>query len=212
MSIIVKAPRQKPSDKRRYLRDQLWPDSEIQIWSRHHNQGFITVPRLLPLIMHLMAELSKKGNPAQVYFDLWSRGFDEGLVTITDEAACAYSSGYVGQRAIRTWKEHIRKLEGMGFIRTKPHGNREYGYVLLRDPIRVCVELNSKRRLPIEWWASFVQRAGEIGATLSDFTQPPPSLPPTMPTAQPPSHLPPQPPVFSSAPPPPQQTAATNTG
>ena len=93
-----------------------------------------------------------------MYFDLWTRVFDEGIVTIIDESACAFSAGYIGTRAERTWGEHMLKLKELGFILAQPAGNREFAHVLLRNPLRVAAELRQKRSSAItdEWWNAFV--------------------------------------------------------
>jgi hypothetical protein len=156
-----------PAAKREQLRDNLWPGSDELIWKRSTNKGFTTIPRLLPLVMHLIGELSPKGNPANVYLELWSRGFDEGLVTISDESSCAYAAGYAGNRAVRTWREHIFRLKELGFIDTKKEGNREVAFVLLYNPLLVCARLKaSGQKVPEEWWTAFVHRALEIKAEI----------------------------------------------
>jgi len=120
--------------------------------------------------MHLIRILSEKGNPANVYLDLWARVFDEGIITIGDEIAYAYSAGYTGTRAGRTWREHMLKLQELGFISVKPEGNREIGHVLLLHPLLVCSRLRASAgsRIPDEWWTAFVRRAQEIGAHIPE--------------------------------------------
>ncbi len=62
-------------------------------------------------------------------------------------------------------------LRELGFIESKSSGIREYGFVLLLDPIRVCVQLRHKprSRVPDEWWHSFVARADAVGAGLAAY-------------------------------------------
>lgn len=96
----AKKPRISPADKRTNLREALWPGSGQEIWSRHINDGFTTIPRLLPLVMTLIKNLGQKGDSSSVYFDLWSRGFDEGILSNLDPLSCAFSSGYSGTRAV----------------------------------------------------------------------------------------------------------------
>lgn len=165
-----------PDQKRIHLREELWPGSEDLIWSIHkkHIVGFTTISRLMPLVLHLIkilaseSEKGKTGDPSPVYLDLWCRNFGQGIVTITDEEECAYSSGYASKRAVRTWKEHIFKLEELGFIKTKPQGNRDYAHILLLDPLQVC--RNKKNDVPPEWWTAFSKRAADIGALIPDET------------------------------------------
>jgi hypothetical protein len=158
----------KAAQKREELRDGLWPGSANLIWSRFTNDGFTTIPRLLPLVMRLIDSLAGKGAPSGVYLDLWTRVYDEGIVKILDEEAYAYSSGYSGTRAVRTWREHVQKLADIGFIKIKPQGSREIAHILLLNPLTVCAELYRAKPLAVteEWWTAFVQRAVEIGAKI----------------------------------------------
>lgn len=160
----------KQAQKREQLRDTLWPDSGSNVWNRKENKGFTTIPRLLSIVMALISELSPQRDPSKVYFELWTRAFDEGLVTVSDESEHAFCAGYTGNRAVRTWKERVLTLIELGFIKAMPHGNREYGHILLLDPLRVCCELRKSGKFKVtdEWWSVFVRRAGEIGATIGE--------------------------------------------
>src|SRR5437763_15684734 len=130
------------ADKRRArLREQLWPGSLELIWDPTDTEkvvGFATIPRMLPLAMTLIKHLAagaKTGDPSPVLWELWSRDYGQGLVSVTDEGENAYAAGYASTRAIRTWREHMLKLIDLGFIRAKPDGNREFGQVLLLNPL-----------------------------------------------------------------------------
>lgn len=155
-----------PARRRKVLRDALWPGSEGWIWHRSSNQGFTTIPRLLPLVLHLIRRLARKGDPSTVYMDLWARTYDEGIVSIDDEEECAYGSGYTGTRAVRTWREHMLNLVELGFILARRDGNREYGQVLILNPLGVSARLHAEGKLPEGWWTAFVRRASEIGAVI----------------------------------------------
>ena len=105
LSIPIQPKRRKTPDQRREeLRESLWPGSSSSIWHRKTNNGFITLPRVVPLVMHLIKELCRKGDPSVVYLELWASGSDEGILTITDENSHAYAAGYAGSRALRTWR------------------------------------------------------------------------------------------------------------
>ena len=101
MSTDQKRRRENAGDrKRRNLREQLWPGSSRQIWDFTDHDGvvgFATIPRLMPLVMHLIKILaggSGSGDPSPVYLELWCRDFGQGIVTISDEAECAYAAGF----------------------------------------------------------------------------------------------------------------------
>ena len=67
------------------VRKKLWPEvSEEMTWNRLARDGFVTMPRAMPLIMRIMDYLAGKGSPVSlVYLDLWCRTFDEAFLQIT---------------------------------------------------------------------------------------------------------------------------------
>ncbi len=147
------------------LRSTLWGEVSSQVWDRKKEKGFCTIPRTLSLVMTLIDELEKGRNASRVYFDLWCRVFDEGLVEISDIEDVAFSSGYGSSaRNIRTWKERIDLLVKYGFVSVKPSGTRKYGYILLRHPHLVVQELRKRRLVPEGWFGAFMKRLTEIGS------------------------------------------------
>jgi len=155
--------------RRQQLREALWPGSASWIWDPESSIGYTVVPRVLPLVLHLIKILSgggKTGDPSPAYVDLWCRDYGQGLVTIMDEERAAYSAGYSSQRAHRTWKEHMRKLVELEFIKAKKDGIREFGQILLLNPLRVCETLYAAGKVPDEWWTAFMMRVTEIKAAL----------------------------------------------
>jgi hypothetical protein len=152
--------------KRERLRDQLWPDIAPRLWARQDNAGFTTVPRLLSLIVVLIRDLSGKSDPSRVYLDLWLRGFDDAFLNIIQEDQFAFSSGYKGNRAIRSWRERIKQLKALGFIDVKPRGNTEIAYILILNPLDAVARLREQGKVKDDWWNAYVDRANDIGATL----------------------------------------------
>jgi len=165
----------KADAKRKALRDQLWPGSAAWIWDISDKEavvGFATLPRLMPWVLHLIQILvkdeNKKGDPSAAYLELWCRDYGQCIISITDEQENAYAAGYSSTRAIRTWRDHMLKLVELGFIKAMVEGNREYGQILLLNPIAVCAKLRRDKKVPDEWWTSFVRRAHAIGATIPE--------------------------------------------
>jgi hypothetical protein len=161
--------RKSPAEKREELRDAIWPHAPDWTWSRKTSDGYATIPRLLPWILHLLKHLaagSKTGDPSPAYLELWARSFDEGLVTIKDEDECAFAAGYTSNRAARTWSDHMAKLVNLGFILANQDGLHEYGQVLLLHPIAVAAQCHKEGKTPDGWWTSFVRRANDIGAEI----------------------------------------------
>ena len=150
--------------RRLRLRRELWPEvKEDQLWDRTQFVGFTTIPRTLSLILHIIDSLDKK-TAGRVYFDLWCRAFDDYVVEIRDEYEAALSSGYEGQRAIRTWRERIAVLEDLGFVHAKkaPHG--AYRYVLVLEPHDVIASLQKKGKVPEELGLALHAQMLSIGA------------------------------------------------
>ena len=112
-------------------------------------------------------ELCTDGNPAMAYLDLWSRNWDENIISPVDYEEFAYGSGYIGTRGVRSWKERIHRLVDLGFIKITPRGNREIGHILIVNPLLVCAELKAAgKSFPDNWWPTFFQRVQEIGAKI----------------------------------------------
>ena len=145
------------------------------IWNPGSNEvkGFATISRLMPWIMVLIRHLSPKGkDPSGVYWELWCRDFGQALIEINDEEEHAFAAGYTSNRALRTWKDHIRLLAEMHFIRFDGVGNREIGNVLLINPLAVARWYHQEKKTPKGWWSSFSRRAAAIKATIPDALSP----------------------------------------
>jgi hypothetical protein len=154
-------------DRREKLRQEYWPD-EIA-WDGK-GRGWYPSPRTLPLILGLLASKDLSGNqdPSRVYVELLSRHMDEGFIEMTHEEDHAYAAGYWGERSARTWRERMEILEQIGFIKSKPKGNRKYGYVLLVHPAVAVQQLKEQGKLPSRWWDAYRARQIETRATSYD--------------------------------------------
>ncbi len=154
--------------KRLEERQRIFGDCEAEVWNLGA-KGFVSIPRILPLIMLLVNSGRSKsaGNPSKVYLDLWARAFDAGFLKIGDESASVYSAGYTGKRGARTWREHMKFLRAQGFIKVAESGNRPFAYVLLVNPYLVVArQLASRKIRDLAWINAFIERIGEIGAVL----------------------------------------------
>lgn len=161
--------RRKPEDKRRELRDAMWPDAEAVVWNRKAEKGWCSIPRTLPLLMTLINHLSPKdrGDASRVYQELWCHAFEEGFVSIVDEEAHAFASGFINpSRSLRSWRERMDLLAEFGFIRIAQNGSRPYGHVLLIHPHDVVDKLRAvgEHDFPEGWNNAFAKRFIDIGA------------------------------------------------
>src|SRR5690606_37948711 len=141
-------------------------------WHRKRCHGFITIPRTLPLIMNIIDTLSKARPAGPTYFGLWSRTYDESLVILENPMLAAFEAGFSGERAVTTWKQRMRTLVELGFIRTKPGSAGDFHYVLLLNPHRVVWSLKDK--IQPQLFMQLHDRALDIGA--KDMRPPPTPL------------------------------------
>lgn len=153
----------------RELRQKLWPDLKprAQLWHRKRRDGFITIPRTMPLIMDIIDGLTKGGPAGTTYLELWCRSYDEMYVSLSRSRELAFHSGFTGQRAERTWAEKIRRLDELGFISVREGQAGPLSHALILNPYKVIKALyeSGKSGIPKDKYNALVERALEIGAT-----------------------------------------------
>lgn len=157
-------------------REKLWPGIDNdRLWYRKDRDGFITMPRLMPLIMGIMDDLSGKGFPVgQTYLEMWCRLYDEGFLTLNRPEEMAFYAGFSGQRAVRTWRDRVRRLHELGFIDIKSGPMGEFSYVLFWNPYHVLRRHRDAGSIQDAKWRALEVRASEIGATdIDDFAPKP---------------------------------------
>jgi hypothetical protein len=158
-----------PKERRVRLRDQFWPDADEWIWDPDDKavKGYARMTRMMPLVLRLIRECAKKpGDPSMVYLELWTRDFGQGIVENDEPDVCAFAAGYKGKRATRTWQAHMKELVDMGFIMAAKVGSREFGQVLLLDPLAVCARYQDEGKMPDGLWNAIVAQAHEVSAKL----------------------------------------------
>lgn len=177
-------------DRQIALRETLWPGiTNRHLWYRKERDGFATMPRLMPLIMNSMDHLSGKGFPVgQVYLDLWCRTMDEGFLQLNRPEEMAFHSGFSGQRAVRTWKDRMKRLAELGFIGIIPGPLGDMSFAILYNPFHVLKRAYLAKKLPENYWRSLAIRANEVNATdFDDLDETGVLLPPAPPPPPPPS-------------------------
>lgn len=152
----------------RELRQKLWPDliPREDLWHRKRSDGFITIPRTMPLIMDIVDGLTKGGPAGTTYLELWARSYDEMYVSLSRSKELAFHSGFSGQRAERTWAEKIRRLDELGFISVKEGQAGPLSHALILNPYKVIKKLylSGTSGIPNEKYNALIERALEIGA------------------------------------------------
>lgn len=181
-NIVVQNVKTLKASRRQSIIEAIWPPpptppenrSSDEYGGAGRGRAGLGAPRhahLLSITPHhlrtsVLSKGSKTGDPSAAYVELWCRSFDYGLVTIKDEDECAFAAGYCGNRAHRTWSAHMTKLVELGVILSRKEGNREFGQVLILNPLAVAAAWQASGKLPDGWWTSFAARAGDIGASI----------------------------------------------
>ena len=150
--------------RRTKLRKGFWPDEDF--WAGSKEKGWFSAPRTLSLVLSLMdfKVLSDNKAPSKVYLELLTRHVDGGFIEMKPAEEHAYAAGYLGKRGVRSWYERIQLLEKLGFIKTKPGGNRRFHYVLLVHPTVIVKRLYDEGKVPEDWWTTYMSLQAEIGA------------------------------------------------
>src|SRR5437016_9534582 len=116
---MPKLPKSAPSprqEKRLARRNEIWPDSEKEIWKTEEIGWAPVLPRVLPQVAALANHLAPKGkgDPGLVYLDLWFRTDEDSFVRILRIDDMAAGVGFTGQRMERSWNERMEALEELG--------------------------------------------------------------------------------------------------
>ncbi|QNK70562.1 hypothetical protein [Variovorax sp. PAMC26660] len=154
------------------MRKHLWPDvSDDMLWliGDSKKKGFSPIPRPVPILMNMIGDASKhvssKSVPAgRSYLVLWCRVFGEAVVKIDNEMVAASEAGYLGERSVSTWREHMRVLKELGFIDYRPGAAGPMHFILLLNPYKVAMQLRAKKWIQEVQYTALFHRAQEIGA------------------------------------------------
>ncbi len=146
-------------------RAKLWPDLDShQLWHMD-NEGWAAVPRLMPLMMSIMDDLSGKGFPvSRPYLEMWARLREEGFLTLNRPEEMAFHAGFEGQRALRTWKDRVQRLADLGLIGLKPGPLGDLSYAVFYNPYHVMKRAYLAGSIQEKKWQALVIRANEVGA------------------------------------------------
>jgi hypothetical protein len=170
--VIQKRRRSKIKESQQKLRARLWPKlDEARLWHRQTKQGFITIPRPMPLIMEIMDDMANGKPVSSAYLELWCRSFDEGFVTLSKQDEIAFASGFSGQRGTSTWRQRMKILQELGFIDLAPGPSGPMSYALIWNPYFVIKDHKEQNTpgLREDLYNALMGRAYEIGA--DDFDE-----------------------------------------
>ncbi|MBB92985.1 MAG: hypothetical protein CML68_00035 [Rhodobacteraceae bacterium] len=145
------------------IRAKLWPElNSKMLWSMD-SDGWVAVPRLMPLMMSIMDDLSGKGYPvSRTYLEMWARLRDEQFLTLNRPEEMAFHAGFEGQRALRTWKDRVQRLANLGFIGLKPGPLGDLSYAVFFNPYHVVKRAYLNGDVQERKWQALVVRANEV--------------------------------------------------
>lgn len=144
-------------------RTKLWPElDEAMLWNMD-NEGWVALPRLMPLIMSIMDDMSGKGHPvSRTYLEMWSRLREEQFLTLNRPEEMAFHAGFEGQRALRTWKDRVNRLADLGFIGLQVGPLGDLSFAVFYNPYHVVKRAYLDEKVQERKWQALVIRANEI--------------------------------------------------
>ena len=147
------------------IRNRLWPEvREHMLWDIGHD-GWVSLPRLMPLMMSIMDDLSGKGFPvSRTYLEMWARLREEQFLTLNRPEEMAFHAGFEGQRALRTWKDRVNRLAKLGFIGLKAGPIGDLSYAIFYNPYHVVKKAYLKGEVQERKWQALITRAMEVRA------------------------------------------------
>lgn len=163
---------QKYSEKRRLLREALWPGTaEEKLWHRKRAMGFSTIPRPMPLMLVIMDSLSVGKPISTTYLDLWCRAYDESFVRLDKPHEMAFAAGFTTTRGPHIWAERLDILQRIGFIRMAPGPQGPRSFALIFNPYKVIQFLQKAGKVGPPLYNGLLSAADAVGATDLDLPQ-----------------------------------------
>lgn len=164
----VPRPRRKAILERQIaLRVKLWPlVTDHDLWLRNYRNGFATLPRAMPIICTILDGMTKGSPVSSTYLDLWFRVMDEMFIQLPAPQIAAFGAGFEGERAVRSWRDRMKKLHELGFIDTRPGAMGDLHYVIIFNPYHVIRRHYEAKHPAITEarYTALMARAHEIGA------------------------------------------------
>lgn len=148
------------------LRNSLWPTLDEQyLWGYKKVDGWLNVPRAMPLLLQIMDRMSNGKPVSATYLDLWFRTYNDSFVVANSQRQMAFYSGFTGERAEHTWASRVRILADLGFIDVKSGSNGPISYILIWNPYLVVKHHREAGRVDDRSYNALMERMIEIGAS-----------------------------------------------
>jgi hypothetical protein len=157
--------KERRSRDRENLRERLMPGSAKAIWPQQGEGGSCPLPRVLPLILGLLAEDELRGDMdlTRTYIGLCCES--SGGVVEIDEPAFAGAAGFLKERGIRAWRDRVQKLEQLGFVKIFEPGAPRIEFVVILHPYQAIAKLHADGKIKAGWWDLYQQKLAEFGAS-----------------------------------------------
>jgi hypothetical protein len=172
MATIIRK-RTKADQRREQQRSLLFGDvPKEELWSQSFN-GWCWVPRTMPLVLHAIRSMSKGTSAAETYFALWCHCVSESIVEMNNRASLIAAAGYAGSTSERTWKERMKKLAELGFIKIASGKHGDISCVLIFNPHKV-LRRHKERGTPgfsEKIYNCILEQLADFG--MRDFDEPP---------------------------------------
>ncbi len=148
------------------IRQSVWPDLDQNVlWHWEKTDGWLNIPRAMPLILRIIDMLAPKGKPvSQTYLDLWCRTFDDSFVIVSKPREMPFYSGFTGERAERTWATRMNLLRDLGFIDIQAGVHGSINYVLVYNPYQIIMRHYQEGKVTDAAFNALKERVIEIGA------------------------------------------------
>jgi hypothetical protein len=155
------------------LRKSLWPNlDEKTLWAWQTSDGWLNVPRAMPLLLQIMDRMSNGKPVSATYLDLWCRTWNDSFVVASTHRQMAFHSGFTGERAEHTWASRVRILADLGFIDVKSGPSGVISYILIWNPYLVVRRHWEAGRVDERSYNALLERMIEIGASDLEATAP----------------------------------------
>ena len=153
--------------RRKQLKKEFWPH-DIP-WRGSQEKGYFCSPRSLCFVLQALSSklVSGSANPSMIYVELLSRHHGQGVIEMTHNEDHAYAAGYTTTRGFRTWRNGMKLLEEVGFIRANMSGQR-YAKVLLIHPSLAMKALHDAGKIDEQLWEAFRARQIEVKESSSE--------------------------------------------
>ena len=126
----------------------------------------------MPLVLQAIRLMTKGTSAAETYLALWCNCISESIVEMSSKATLIASAGYSGATSERTWKERMKRLDELGFIKIAPGKHGDISCVLILNP-HMVLRRHKEQETPgfdERIYNSILEQVADYGMT--DFNQP----------------------------------------